>query len=75
MIENMLVVDSLASSREKDVLKLLIFAFTSATRSKSNNTLKNEGGNEKLKPKQEQRVKNRKTSGHVFLQIFKGLLS
>ena len=61
----LLVVDSLASSREKYILKLLIFAITSATKSKSNNTLKKEGGNEKLKPKQEQRVKNRKTSGHI----------
>ena len=27
--------------------------------------LKNEGGNEKLEPEQEQRVKNRKTRGHI----------
>ena len=39
----LLVVDSLASSREKYVLRLLIFAFTSATKSKSNNILKKWG--------------------------------
>ena len=59
------MVDSLASSLEKYVLKLLIFAFKSATKSKSNNILKNEGGNEKLKPKQKQRIKHGKTNGHM----------
>ena len=46
-------------------LQLLIFAFKSANKSQSNNILKNEGGNEELKPKQKQRVKYRKTSGRI----------
>ena len=56
--------DLLVDTRHLRV-KLLVFAFTSATKSKSNDTLKNEDGNEKLIPKQEQRVKNRKNSGHI----------
>ena len=63
------MVDSLASFLEKCILKLLTFAFTFATKSKSNNTLKNEGGNEKRKPEQEQRVKNRKSREHTGHKI------
>ena len=43
----------------------MTFAFTFATKSKSNNTLKNEGGNEKRKPEQEQSTKNQKTREHT----------